>query len=137
MVDSVIKQNKPSQIYKDFDLSFARNLNTNDVARKTDVAAVKQALKVLIRTQYYEKPFQPQFGSPLAQLLFEPADITTASLIASEIKQVIDNYEKRARVEGVVVNPQPDANSFTAKISFYVLGIQRRQELDIVLERLR
>ena len=36
----------------------------------------------------------PQFGSPLAQLLFEPADITTASLIASEIKQVIDNYEK-------------------------------------------
>ena len=54
MVDSVIKQKKPSQIYKDFDLSFARNLNTNDIARKTDVAAVKQALKVLIRTQYYE-----------------------------------------------------------------------------------
>ena len=44
---------------------------------------------------------------------------------------------KRGPVEGVVVNPQPDANSFTAKISFYVLGIQRRQELDIVLERLR
>ena len=61
MVDSVIKQKKPSQIYKDFDLSFARNLNTNDIARKTDVFS-KARLKVLIRTQYYEKPFRPSLG---------------------------------------------------------------------------
>ena len=49
--NSLIGAKDATQIYKDFDLSFARNLNTNDVARKVDVQAVKQSLKNLLRTQ--------------------------------------------------------------------------------------
>ena len=89
MVDSVIKQRKPSQIYKDFDLSFAK-FEYEWYRCKTDVAAKR--LKVLIRTQYYESYF-PSLGLGWLNCYWT-ADITTASLIASEIKQVIDNYEK-------------------------------------------
>ena len=39
---------KPTTIYKDFDLSFTKNPNTKDIARRVDVQAVKQALKSLL-----------------------------------------------------------------------------------------
>ena len=42
---------QPTTIYKDFDLGFAKNPNTKDIARRVDVGAVKQALKNLLMTQ--------------------------------------------------------------------------------------
>ena len=135
--NSLIGSKDATKIYKDFDLSFARNLNTNDVARKVDVQAVKQSLRNLLRTSYYEKPFNPTYGSPIPTLLFEPCDTTTANLLANEIRVCIENFEPRVRVEEVIVRAQPDQNSFSAKVTFHVIGIESFQELDIVLERLR
>jgi hypothetical protein len=54
-----------NRIYSDFDLSFAANPVTGDVAKKYDVNAVKQSLKTLVLTRFYERPFQPKLGSPI------------------------------------------------------------------------
>lgn len=128
---------KPTTIYKDFDLSFTKNPNTKDIARRVDVQAVKQALKSLLLTDYYEKPFNPNYGSPIRGLLFEPLDQATGTSMATEIKRTIQNFEPRAVVEEVEVYPDVDTNTFNCKIFFYVRGIRRLQELDLVLERLR
>ena len=128
---------KPTTIYKDFDLSFTKNPNTKDIARRVDVQAVKQALKSLLLTQYYEKPFQPNFGSPIRGLLFQPVDLVTGTNLATEIKRCIQNFEKRVVVEYVEVYPEVDQNAFRCKIFFYIRGIKNLQELGIVLERVR
>ena len=128
---------KPTTIYKDFDLSFTKNPNTKDIARRVDVQAVKQALKSLLLTQYYEKPFQPNFGSPIRGLLFQPVDLVTGTNLATEIKRCIQNFEKRVVVEDVEVYPEVDQNAFRCKIFFYIRGIKNLQELGIVLERVR
>ena len=48
-----------TKVYKDIDLTFAVR-PSGEIFKKTDAAAVKQAVKNLMLTNYYEKPFQPK-----------------------------------------------------------------------------
>jgi phage baseplate assembly protein W len=132
-----ITQNNPTKIYKDIDISFAKNPNTLDISKKIDVAAVKQALKLLINTQYYEKPFNPEFGSNIRSLLFQPFSLETANRLQDEIKQTINNFEPRVKIVSILVDPNLDTQEYNVEIAFYVVGIQGVQELDTVLTRLR
>jgi len=52
---------------KDIDLSFAKK-GSGDVFKKEDAAAVKQAVKNLLLTNFSEKPFLPRFGGNLNSL---------------------------------------------------------------------
>ena len=45
-----------SKVYKDIDLSFAKR-PSGDVYKKSDAAAVKQAVKTIVATGRLEKPF--------------------------------------------------------------------------------
>ncbi len=47
-----------TRLYRDIDLSFTAKPN-GELYVKRDAAAVTQALKNLIQTNYFEKPFQP------------------------------------------------------------------------------
>jgi phage baseplate assembly protein W len=132
-----ITQNNPTKIYKDIDISFAKNPNTLDISKKIDVAAVKQALRLLINTQYYEKPFNPEFGSNIRALLFQPFGIETASRLQRELKQTIENFEPRAKIQSVLIDPNLDTQEYNVELEFYVVGIQGVQTLDTVLTRLR
>lgn len=129
--------NNPTKIYKDIDLSLSKNPNTKDISKKLDVQAVKQALKILINTQYYEKPFDPTFGSSIRTMLFEPFGRNTARLLSNEIERCIETYEPRVRVEEVIALPNVDQHTYDVEIQFYVVGITQLQTLGIVLERLR
>jgi len=108
-----ITQNNPTKIYKDIDISFAKNPNTLDISKKIDVAAVKQALKLLINTQYYEKPFNPEFGSNIRSLLFQPFSLETANRLQDEIKQTINNFEPRVKIVSILVDPNLDTQEYT------------------------
>ena len=58
--------------YSDIDLSLgARTSTDGDVFRKTDAASVKQAVKNLIMTNRFEKPYRPNYGANLGGMLFE------------------------------------------------------------------
>jgi len=59
-----------TKVYKDIDLTFAAK-PSGEIFKKTDAAAVKQAVKNLMLTNHFEKPFQPTFGANLRDLLFE------------------------------------------------------------------
>ena len=56
--------------YKDIDLSFAKK-TTGEIFKKTDAAAVKQAVKNVLLTSRLEKPFNPDFGAGLNRFLFD------------------------------------------------------------------
>ena len=128
---------KPTRLYKDIDLSFTKNPNTRDVNKKLDVQAVKQAIKILVNTQFYERPFNPKFGSQVRGLLFELIDEQTARILATTLQLAIENFEPRAKVEEVICKPNFDLNSYDVEIRFYVTGIRELQGLELVLERLR
>ena len=61
----------PVKQYKDIDLCFRRNPVTGDIAVKENENAIKQALKNLMLTRPGERPFSPNVGSTIQDLLFE------------------------------------------------------------------
>ena len=66
------KSNRSSRSFRDLDLDFTRNAVTNDVNVVEDVISVKRAVKNLVQTNFYERPFQPELGCGIRELLFEP-----------------------------------------------------------------
>ena len=62
-----------TRVYKDIDLTFT-NKPSGEIFKKESAAAVKQAVKNLLLTNYFEKPFQPKFGGNLRDMLFDLAD---------------------------------------------------------------
>jgi phage baseplate assembly protein W len=128
---------KISKLYKDLDLSFTPNPVTGDVSKKIDANAVKQSLKTLILTNYYERLFQPEKGGNLRGLLFEPLTPQIANTITKVIENLIVSYEKRVKLTSVTANTQLDNNSYGVTIRYYIVGIEKPQVFNTELERLR
>jgi phage baseplate assembly protein W len=124
-------------IYSDLDLTFNRLPVTNDIALSYDEQAVVRSVRNLLLTNFYERPFQPNIGSNLNTILFEPVNNLTASHLSNDIENVINNFEPRAKINSVVVSPNSDQNSFTARISFYVGNNTTPTAVNLFLQRSR
>jgi phage baseplate assembly protein W len=125
------------KIYSDLDLTFRRLPVTNDVALSYDEQAVIRSVRNLLLTGFYERPFQPNLGSNLNKLLFEPADQITSNLIESEVRNVISNFEPRVTVNTINVTISPDENSFNLSMTFFVGNNTRATTVTLLLQRSR
>ena len=95
------------QKYSDIDLSFAKKSN-GDIFKKTEAAAVKQAVQTLIQTNFGERPFNYYFGSNIRALLFEPVTPDVIDEIKLNIRLAIENFEPRAELLDVRVLDEID-----------------------------
>lgn len=123
--------------FSDIDLNFTKNPITNDVSILVDDAAIKASVKNLVLTDEEERPFNPDLGSSIRTLLFEPASPIIASEIQSRIKTVLRNYEPRIEVLDVRVKVNLDKNSFDVVIGFRLIGDRRPILLPLTLKRIR
>jgi len=123
--------------YADLDLMFNPNPVTGDINPVRDVEAIKRSVRNLILTNYNERPFQPEVGSGVRGLLFEPADIITIHEIEQEITRTLNNFEPRIRVLSVDVVDNSDNNEYTANIEFQILANEQVGSSTLILERLR
>ena len=118
--------------YSDFDLTFASNtIGDNDIYKKTDAAAVKQSIKNLLLTNRNEKPYRPQFGGNLSDLLFSLADGNTGAEISKRIKSSIARYEPRAEVLSLKVSSTPDFNAIYVLLEFRVISTNVVETIDL------
>lgn len=122
--------------YKDIDLSFTAKPN-GEIYTKRDAAAVKQAVKNLILTNHFEKPFLPFFGGNIRDLLFDLADEDIEEDVEDRIIQAINIYEPRAAVRTVNVKSDPDRNNLNVYIEFQVINTTEVVTLATTLSRLR
>ena len=128
---------KNSRKFRDIDLDFNRNAVTNDVNIVEDVIAVKRALRNLVQTNYYERPFQPELGCGIRELLFEPFTPITKVFLERKIEEVIVNYEPRINLQNVAVDDDQDRNRLVVDIYFYVVGVPGPQVVQTFLQRVR
>ena len=63
--------------YRDIDLKFNKNPNTNNLVVRKGDEAVKQSIKNIILTNFGERIMRPNVGSGIQGLLFEPANQIT------------------------------------------------------------
>lgn len=125
------------KIYSDIDFTFTRTPGRNDIALSYDEMAVVRSVRNLLLTRNYEKLFQPAIGSRVYQLLFEPLSPITAGTLKTEIEQVINNYEPRAKIDIVTVVENPDNNAYSVTIQFYIGNNVQPTAINLILERTR
>ena len=124
--------------YRDLDLFFTRRSRDSDVNVLTNVTAVKRSVRNLILTNFYEKPFHPEIGSGVRDLLFEIVSPLTAIALAQSVEDVINNYEPRALLLVIDVIDNIDANAYDITVTFEVINAPGEiVQLDVLLEALR
>ena len=135
---SVTNNSKRSvKVYKDLNLDFQQNSATKDIQKITDVESVKRSVRNLINLNYYEKPFHPEIGSNLRELLFENITAQISHYMSKQIELLIKNYEPRCRMVEVVNRPDMDRNGYSVSVSFYVVNTPDPIQVETFLERLR
>lgn len=123
--------------YSDLNLDFGRHVVTNDISKIKGVDAVKRSVRNLVQTAFYERPFHPELGCGVRELLFENYTPVTSMFISRKIEEVLSNYEPRARIHQISVNEQPDRNGIEATIFFYVENLPEPVSVTTVLQRVR
>lgn len=123
--------------YSDIDLSFNPHPVTGDIVVLNNEYAVKRAVRNLVLTSFYERPFHPEIGSNVARLLFEPMSNATALEIRASVLNVIVNYEPRVTVLGIDVEMDPDSNKYYISINFQILGYVDPTTITLFVERVR
>ena len=131
-------EDRAAQIYSDIDLFFGPKTGSKDISKVTNITAVKRSVRNLILTNPYEKPFHPEIGSGVRDILFEPMTPITAYVLTMKIEEVIENFEPRARLIGVRAIPNLDNNAYEVTIEFYVVNAPTELvNMEVLLERVR
>ena len=133
----VSKSKRNSRKFSDIDLNFTRNTITSDIIKVEDVIAVKRSVKNLVQTNFYERPFQPELGCGVRELLFENFTPMTKVFLQNKIEEVLLNYEPRIDLQSVKVDDDQDNNRLVVDIYFYVVGSPGPQTVTTFLQRLR
>ena len=123
--------------YADLDLLFRPNPVTGDINPIRDVDAVKKSVQNLVLTNFQERPFQPEIGSGVRGLLFEPADDITIHGIEEAVRRVLANFEPRARILEVDSVFDEGLNAYRLTLEFQVITTGQVATTTIVLERTR
>jgi len=123
--------------YSDIDLSLIPHPNKRDIMPLTDVAAVRNAIKNLVLTNRFERPFQPAIGANISRLLFENAGPDTTFLLKSYIRDVIEKYEPRVDQIYVQVEDDSENNAYYVTITFNIISVDSEVDIQLYLERVR
>ena len=124
--------------WRDLDLFFGKKQTSKDINKVVSVQAVKRSIRNLVLMNHYEKPFHPEIGSGVRDMLFELMTPITSFILAKKIEDVIENFEPRARLVGVRALPNLDRNEYEVTVEFYVVNTPTELvDLTMFLEVLR
>ena len=126
-----------TRVYKDLDLNFTAHPVTKDIVKRTGDAAIIGALRNLILTNYYEKPFSPTFGSRIRGLLFENVSFIVANALETEIRGAVETFEPRIQIKGIKVQAKPEENRYNLTIAFYIDNVETPLTINMFLEKVR
>lgn len=122
--------------YSDIDFNFNLNPLSNDLAIKTDVESVKQSIRNLLLTEYYERPFQSHIGSQIRSALFEVAYIGDV-VLKKTIENCINNFEPRVQIIKIITTQSADEHSLYVSLDFNIKNTTKTNTMELTLEKNR
>ena len=123
--------------YKDLSFDFTANPQTGDVATVKDAVSVKRGIKNVLLTAPFERLFQPEFGSGIKNILFEPMTPLTEQRLSDACADAIDAWEKRASVIDITVISEEEYNRYRVAIKFSVNNSLVEEQVEVFLNRER
>ena len=126
-----------TRTFRDLDLNFTIHPVKKDINVHKNEYAIINAVKNLILTNFYERPFQPEIGSNVRRLLFENIDSIIAAQLERAIEDTILNYEPRVQISNIIAVPVPDENRYSVQLEFFVINNASPITINFFLERIR
>ena len=83
-----------------------------------DVKAINNAIKNILLTNIGSLPGQPEFGSRLNELIFEPIDHITIKMLKQLIQEALYKWETRIQVLNIEIQEVPEYNKLIASIDY-------------------
>ena len=123
--------------YRDISTDFDANAITGDIDPVKDAISVKRGITNILLTSMFERLMQPELGSNLKDVLFEPIDEITTARIEREVRSAIDAWEKRAEVINVFVDPDEEYNRYKVSVTFRPLNAVVEEQVEVFLARER
>jgi len=133
----VVSTTARSKPYSDLNLKLTLHPVRKDIMSLKDDAAIKNSVKNLLLTNFFERPFQPDLGANLRALLFEPADVITRVALRDTIKNVLNEREPRISDVTVLVENEDAKNAYRVTVGFNIKQIEKTETVEIILKRLR
>ena len=125
------------EIYRDIPMSFNVHPVTGNMKLVANAESIKQSVKNIVLTNFYERPYQPELGGNVLTKLFENMSPITEYNVTQNIRQALENNEPRAIVEDIITTPVEYQNTLRVTIKFSVRNIPEPIEVDVLLERIR
>ncbi len=122
--------------YTDFDLNFTAHPITGDVSIKRDTDAIKRSVKNIILTNKYERPFKPNFGTGIRDLLFELNTSRQIRKMQKKMQEMIETFEPRVNGVRVDVRRQ-DNNQLYVTVYYNIKNGLQNQTTDFTVTRVR
>jgi len=122
-------------LFADLDLSFEAHPITGDIVTKKDTDAIKRAVRNILLTNHYERPFKPNFGSNLRGQLFELNMPGTRRRITEQIIEELNTLEPR--IGRVAVQMLDEGNTLNVTIFYQIIGTRENQQVNVVVSRVR
>lgn len=112
-----------------FPFAFARRSGGAQVSTVTsmDHAHIHESILQILGTRPGERFMNPEFGSHVKDLVFEPNDRVLRGLLRHYIIDAIERWEKRVYVTDVSFDESPeaiDSNTLYVRISYRVIDTQ-------------
>ncbi len=118
-----------NRTYKDLAFSMFANPMSGDIGKKTGANAVKGAIYSILKTNFNERVFAPEFGTGIRGLLFEQMNPITEERLKKEVESAIARHEPRAEVLGISVVAQEEQNRYEISVVFNVSSEAEPQKL--------
>ncbi len=81
-----------------------RTTASGALATVGDDQELREAMRLILGTAMGERPMRPEFGCGIHDLIFAPANSTTAGLAADEVRRSLNRWEPRVDVEDVTIS---------------------------------
>jgi len=131
MADLKFYHKKQKNSYADLSFDFTANPQTGDVATVKDAVSVKRGIKNVLLTAPFERLFQPEFGSGIKNILFEPMTPLTEQRLSDACADAIDAWEKRASVIDITVISEEEYNRYRVAIKFSINNSLETEQVDV------
>ena len=123
-------------IYSDLDFKYRKVSSSNDVLAVTNDTAINQSLSSLFFTMKGERLCNPEYGTNLQNLLFEPLDTQTASAIIDELKFALTRWEwERIKLTEISINVNYDISGYELFMEYQILNTQKSGTISLILEK--
>jgi len=97
---------------------FSPHPYSKDILTRKNIDAVKTSIQNLILTKNYERPFHPEIGSQVSNLMFELFIPSTIAALKKSIEDTIVKFEPRASILDINIVDNSDQNAVDIEVTF-------------------